>query len=283
MAFRFRICNNDTTSALRDIFGATPVRVPETSIQPLLVIAERDGKTDKRGALHHLLSQPSELTITLREDTVADVNLQRTRSMDWNIGLKLLEGFFHGFGLPSATLGANLNNGKEMSLSFHQVRRRWIDRNELGTALRNRTLDLSHPSARIFSGEAPFRLLLVTDAILSNGFTIQLTGAGQGQGNFSLPEIRQIVSDANASVRVSGNSSNSISFDGPELLTFAFSCILLEADPNTGELSVGTDVSVHWKNVGGNSADAAAATPEPVELDENLFEPGLLDWDDLSQ
>ncbi|MEY3052948.1 MAG: hypothetical protein RLY31_2733 [Bacteroidota bacterium] len=281
MTFNFRICKNDTTSALREMFGATPVRVPESSIQPMLVIAERHGKTDRRGELHHLLSQPSALRVDIHEDTVADVNLQRTRSMDWRVGLKLLDGFFQGLRLPSAALGARMNNGKEMSLSFRHVRRRWIDKNELGTALRDRKLDLSHPAARIFSGENAHRLLLVTDVILSNGFSIDLSGSGSGERSISLPEIQQIVTDANSAVSVSGNSNNSIAFEGPEFLTFAFSCVLLQVDPDSGLLTVGTAVSVDTKPIGTTPGyESAAVPPEPVDLDDDLFEPGLLDWDD---
>ena len=277
MAFKFRICQNDTTAALRELFQATPMRVPETSVQPLMVIAERNGETDKRGDLIHLLSGKSRLNLEVKEGAVADVNLQKTKAMDWDFGFKLLDGFFQGFNLPSASIGAALDNAKEVSLSFQNVRRRWIDKNELGSALRNRKLDLSHPAARIFLGEAAYSLLVVTDVIVSNGFAVNVTKKRDNSGDIEIPAIQQIVNEANAKVKVTGTSSDSIAFEGPDFLTFAFTCVRLELDQTTGDLSVGTTVVTRAaaKGAGTETVDV----PMVVELDDDEFEPGLLEWD----
>lgn len=275
MAFRFRLCPNDTTAVLKELFNATPLKVPEASVQPMQVIAEKDGKTDKRGELRHLLSNPLATQVSLKEDKVSDVSLERTRSVDWDFGVKLLDGFFKGFNIPSAQVGTKLSNAREISLSFHNVQRRWLDKNELGSALRNQKLDLQHPAAGIFLGKDAWNMLLVTDVIISNGFAINKEGSGEGSFDAQLPTIQQIVSDAKANVKVRSGSKNSITFEGTEFLTFAFSCVKLDIDPNTGAIGVGMTVVTRSTENGVIQVEE----PEPVSLDENEFEPGMLEWD----
>lgn len=277
MAFRFRICQNDTTSALRDLFNATPLRVPEASVQPLLVVAEKNGKTDKRGELRHLLSNDAPLSLQIKEAIVSDVSLNKTRSMDWDFGFKILDGFFQGFNLPSAAIGTQLSNAKEISLSFKNVKRRYIDKNELGTALIGRSLNLSHPAAQIFQGEDAHSMLLVTDVIISNGFAINLVKTRDNQGKIEVPAIEEIINEAKLDVKVKGNSNNSIVFEGADFLTFAFTCVKLDIQPSTGALAVGMTVVTRESKSGKGTEQVKV--PQPVELDDDFFEPGMLEWD----
>ena len=276
MAFKFRICQNDTTAALRKLFDATPMRVPEASVQPMLVIAEKGGKTDKRGDLRHLLSDKSALQIELKEDVVSDVNLERTRSMDWDFGLSLLNGFFQGFNLPSAAISAELSNAREISLSFKNVRRRRIDKNELGSALQNRKLDLTHPAAKIFLGNDAQNMLLVSDVIISNGFAINVVKTRDNGGKIEIPAIQEIIDEAKLGVKVKANSKDTIEFEGPDFLTFAFTCVKLEVDQNTGDIAVGTTVITRQTATG--KGVEKVKVPKTVELDDDEFEPGLLEW-----
>lgn len=277
MPFRIRICQNDTTDALRYLFKATPMRIPEASVQPLLVIAEKGGKTEKRGHLLHLLTDTSPLSLQEKEDPVADLSLNKTKSMAWDFGFKILDGFFQGFSLPSADIGAVLNNAKEVSLSFKNVKRKYIDKNELGTALMNRGLQLNHPSAQIFLGEDAHNLLLVTDAIMSNGFGIHVLKTRDNQGKVKLPEIQKIINEAKLDVKAKSSSDNSIFFEGPQYLTFAFTCVKLNITPATGALAVGTMVVTEESRKGLTAKESEEL--QPVELDDDFFEPGMFEWD----
>jgi hypothetical protein len=278
MAF-FRICQNDTTDALRKMFNATPLKVPEASVQPLLIIAERNGKTDKRGELKHLLADAAAFKIKPKEDPVADVSLEKTRSVDWDFGLKLLEGFFQGFGIPSASVAAKLDMAREISLSFHNVKRRWIDKNELGSALRGKTIDLMHPALGIFLGGDAYNMLLVTDVIVSNGFSINVEKSKNGNLSAEIPAIQQIVNEAKAGVDVKSSSTNSISFQGKDFLTFAFSCVKLELNPLSGALAVGTTVVTRKVTTAKGTEVKEVEEAESVQLDRKPGEPGLLEWD----
>ena len=278
MSIRFRICKNDTTTLLRKHFNATPLRVPDNSVQPMLIIAEKAGKTDKRGHLKHLLAGTPELQLTKHDDPVANVEIQKTRSMDWEIGAKLLDGFLQGFNLPGASVTAALSNAKTISLAFQNVRRHWIDKNELGSVLNGKKVDLTHPSVGIFLGEDAQNMLMVTDVIVSNGIAINVEKSTDGNFEGKIPALQQIASDANAKVAVKKGGSNAIVFEGEDFLTFAFSCVKLELDPNTGSLSVGLTVVTRESKTPGAPPEEIQV-PQPVELDDDLYEPGLLEWD----
>ncbi|MFQ5445539.1 MAG: hypothetical protein ACE5FF_01285 [Saprospiraceae bacterium] len=279
MAFKFRICRNDTTTVLRKLFNATPMRVPEASVQPLLVIAEKAGKTDKRGALKHLLSNHRSIKTDVQDDPVSDVSLERTRSMDWDFGLKLLDGIFKGFNLPSATIATKLEGAKEISLSFHNVRRHWVDKNALGSALHHKKVDLTHPAVGIFTGDDAYNMLLVTDVIVSNAFSINVEKTKDNSFEVEAPTFQEIIDEANLKLKVKSSSKNSITFEGEDFLTFAFSCVKLELDQQTGALGVGLSVVTREVATPDGTKMTEVEEPQPIELDDDLFEPGLLEWD----
>ncbi len=278
MSIRFRLCRNEVTDMLRKTFKATPLRVPESRVQPLIVLAERQGKTDFRGALHYLLLDADGFEVAVEESTLNDVALQKTRSVDFDFGLNILEGFFQGFGIPGGELATKLKGAREIALSFNNVRRRYVDRNLLGQALRDHRIDLEHPSMSPFLGDNPYNMLLITDAIVSNSFSIIVEKSREREFSIELPEIEKVLEEARAEVKAEVNHGRSLTFEGEEFLTFAFSCIRLELDRETGKMGIGTTVVTREKAGG---IIEKVEEPEPVELDDDLFEPGLLEWDPL--
>jgi hypothetical protein len=123
-------------------------------------------------------------------------------------------------------------------------------------------------------------MLLVTDIIVSNGFSINVEKSSDQNFNVEVPAIQQIVKEAKASVQAKSNSKNSITFEGDDFLTFAFTCVKLELDPLTGTLGVGsTIVTREVAKPGGGTTTLKVEEPVPVELDDDLYEPGLLEWD----
>lgn len=277
MSFPFRICRNDTTSMLRDLFNATPLKVPESRVRPLIVIAEKNGKTDFRGELKHLMEEGVTFELNPKESAVTDVSLEKTKSINFDIGFDILKGFFQGFGIPSGSIATQLNGAKSISLSFNNVKRIWIDKNELGSSLRGKKIDKGHPSMTPFVSDDPYQMLLISDAIVSNSFSINVDKTNDANFELDLPEIESILENAKAKVNVKKSSKNSITFEGEDYLTFAFSCIQLQV-MDSGTLGVG--MSFLTRDADGNETEVYEDEPSHVELDENLFEPGMLVFDE---
>ncbi len=275
MSFPFRICRNEITSMLKQTFNATPLRIPESRVKPLIVIAEKDGKTEFRGDLNHLLEIGTELDIVPKETLMADASLERTKSFDFDFGFEILKGFFQGFGIPSAALGTQLKGAKEISLSFHNVKRLWLDINELGGALRGKKLDLEHPSILPFLGTDPHQMLLISDAIICNSFSINVEKSREQSFEIELPEIQEILKDNKVKINPKTSSKKALTFEGEDNLTFAFSCVQLILN-DSGTIGVGTTFLT--KSTDGEDK-VVEDIPQHIELDDDLFEPGMLVWD----
>ncbi len=277
MAFRFRICKNDTTTLLREMFKATPLRVPEARVQPLVVVAHKDNNIQFRGDLSFLLENPGAFVMDFNTDAVADVALERTKSIDIDVGLSILEGLLEGLKISPAAVGVALKGAKEISFSFNRVQRRWVDLGKLGLQLKTNRLDLTHPAVKIFMGEEASTFLLISDAIVSNSFGVNLESGREDAFEAGVPAIQQFVADAKLDVRVKSSFKNNITFEGDSPLTFAFSCVRIEFDPTTGAIALMEEVNP--KTRGLESVEELPAAPVPATLDEDEFEPGLLSWD----
>ena len=273
---KFRLCKNDTTDTLREIFGAFPMRIPEERIRPGFVIGKNGATLDMRGMLGQILVDQPKIELRMQNSAVSNVNLKRTQSMDADFGLKILDGFLGGFGLGAAPLEGSLKKAKQLSFSFGNVRRRWWDKNELGTALIGKKIMLDHPSVRgVFTGPSPMEMLLVTDAIVSRSFSICADSSFDAGIDVSLDVVQNLVAEGKLDVEISRTANNCVSFEGSSYLTFAFSCIELNIDQSTGAIGVG-------KSRTSRSVVLATKTekpaPQPIELDDDTFMPGMLEF-----
>lgn len=270
----FRICKNDLTDVLRETFNASPLRVPESRVKPLMVVGKRGKETNFRGQLKFLLEGAPELEVPFEESTMANASMQRTQSISLDFGIKILEGFLSGLGLPSAApVGAHLKGAKEISFSFTDAKRLYIDPSQLGNALRGMKIDLQHPSIGMFTrSDDPFDMLLISDAIVSKQFTVNIEKGNEHEIEASLPQLQQQIADLNAKVKVDIKDNRSITFEGEEYLTFAFACVQLEVDRQSGGLQIGETVLTR----GGGEVEK---TPYAV-LDEDEFEPGMIEFEE---
>jgi hypothetical protein len=143
--------------------------------------------------------------------------------------------------------------------------------NHLGATIKSRMLDLEHPSLGIFKGEDAVDMLLITDVIVSNSFTINQEKGREDAFDAGLPLIQEYISDLGLKVNVKSDTRKTITFEGEESLSFAFSCVRLELDSTTGAISIMESV--------GKSMGSEEAAPEHAILDENAHRPGMLTWD----
>lgn len=277
MAFKSRLCKNNTTDYIRETFAATPLKVPEARMAPLIVLASHNDETKFRGDLKFLLKDTAAFNIAINTTPVADVAMERTRKMDINAGFNILDGFFKALQFSPITLGLVLKGVKEISLSFSNTQRNWVDLGQLGQAVRNNTIDTQNPALGVFTGEEPADMLLITDAIVSPSFTINDESGSDTSFDASIPLIEKVIADGKLGVQVEKTAKTSISFTNTIPLTFAFSCVKLKYHPETGSVSIMENVTPR-KSKGANGQQTEETTPL-VLLDDDDFHPGLLSVD----
>ena len=282
MGFHLRICKNKTTDLLRDIFHATPVTPPESTIRPLFVLSRLDGKISRRGELKFLFPKKYHKALQLQfsRHRVADTALQRTQTVNMGLGLNIMGALLQGFKIDTTPVAAALRGAKEISFSFTNIERISVDVNELGAALSGKHLDLKNASAKIFLGsESPAEMLLITDVLSSNMMAINTESTREQNFKINLDALESVIASADLKVKVHQHQENSIVFEGEEPLTFAFSCIRVYVDEQTGALTLGEAVEVRAARDAKGEPGNTLPLQEYVDLDDDPMTPGFLSWD----
>jgi hypothetical protein len=234
-----RLCSGDPiVDVLMDTFKANVIRVPEQRLKPLWIVGRRKGEQAARGALPALLDAP--ITVpAIADGAMAAVSGHKTKSVNAEVGLKIMEGFLAGFGLGGASpaLKAKFEGAMEVSFVFDGVERHYVDTGELGRSLAGRRFDLANPAGAIFSGEDRWDCFLIDSTITSTNFTIQVEKSSSQSFDLKLPEIQGLLG-ASTGVTASQKSSLGVSFAGPQKLAFAFTAVRVKLGPEGQILSL---------------------------------------------
>lgn len=224
----FGLCLGDPIiETLRGVFGQNILKVPEERYRPLTVMAARNSRISFRGSLPPLIMGESlELPDALFADSrMTNIAGKRSRSVNLNVGLQILEGFLGGLGVPSAGVTNAFTGATQVSFRFDDVVRKWVDINSVGALLRGRRIDAENPAAAIFFGAEQFSFLVLDSVITSTDFTISVDRASAADFRLNVPAIQQLVANVSATIRVTTTTGLDLSFKGQQQLAFSFSCV----------------------------------------------------------
>ena len=268
-----KLCNEDPLVAtLSGVFHANIIRVPEQRMQPLRVLARKDEKLVYRGQLGELLlGAPGELqNPPMANSGMADISGKRSRKVDAKLGLDILKGFLSGFGLPAAlNIEAQFSGASEVSFSFSDVQRVYIEPSRLGQLLRGRQLDLSNPVASAFVGKNAWECLVLDSVITSKDFTISIDRQASADFQLDVPAIEDMLAKAKADVKVSSASTASLTFKGAEARAFAFTCQALIVDEHGAILQLPPDAGRYtYERAGASPHVQISEQPVMLELSE---------------
>ncbi len=275
------ICQGDPlVETLRSLFGANIVRVPEERIEPLTVMASCERKLTFRGRLSHLIdgNAPNLNDIPVATSGMANISGKRTHKVTLDIGLQVLEGFLGGFGIPSTAISAKFEGASEVSFSFQDVTRFYVETNLVGQMLNGHSIDRDHVAASIFFADDPCDLLVIDSIITSSDFSISVDRSSNDNFRLDVPAIKKVVGELQTGVSVSTTTGYDLIFKGDKQLTFAFSCIRLVLDKEG--LIVGAPPGINENVFSVRSLPEAKPTvlysPDRVLL---TSEPCLIEWD----
>jgi hypothetical protein len=269
MAFT-KLCSNDPlVSLLRQTFQANPIKVPEERLKPLSVIFKNNGNFKFIGGLEPLLVRGEPIMADIKQSRVANVSATKTKSIDVNLGIDILEGFLQGMLVDSISVKEHFNSVSKVSFSFQNVQRQWIDIGELGRIIRDRRFDKQNAATHeLLYDDA--QCMVVDSIIASNNFTINVDRATEQKGTIDVGAIQKLVS-ARTGISIKSDSETSISFQGEVMLAFAFSCIELKVNQNA-KIVFNTDVDKFFLNVSPENT----LEPEQIPRVQLIDEDGLL-------
>lgn len=225
------LCREDPlVNLVHDLFGANIVRVPDARVRPLAVVVHRGGRSFYRGSLLPLLDDGRALGLQPSESQLTDISGRRSRRVNVALGVHILRGFLHGFGLPSAELSTSLEGVAYVSFAFPAVRRLAYDVNALGWALAGRRIDRGNPAAAILFEQPRYELLLIDSVLLSRQIAIILSGAKGQRLNVDLEALRHVVAEMGGKIGAGTAGDIELTIKSEAELTFAFSCVRLFFD-----------------------------------------------------
>ena len=250
MAF-FRLCpDDDLINTLHAVFKTNIVRIPETRIRPLSVIAVTSEKPHFWGDINELIeSNITDVQSLIQESRMADISGKRSRSVNLDLGLQILQGFLSGFGLPTAAIAAKFTGAKTVSFSFQGIMRYYISPSQLGRLLLVHALDADHASNNIFFRKEA-QLFIIDSIITSKDFSIE-----------------EMIGQTNVGVQVVSNNGLDLTFQGNSPLTFAFTCLSCELD-EAGRISLKPSSTTTHLNHN-----------QPNDHHLLFNELGMMDWD----
>lgn len=141
------LCAGDPLlDTLRELFLATPLRVPEQRVTPLAVVAAQGSKARFLGDVESLLTGADEaIGLELLESRVAPLSSRRSRVVNLDLALEILKGFLPVFGVSVPAITAALAGASHVAFSFDSVTRAYVEVTRLGQRLTGRGLDLRNP------------------------------------------------------------------------------------------------------------------------------------------
>jgi len=276
------LCTGDPLlDTLRQTFAATPVRIPETRIQPLCALAAAGDHASFRGQLEALLADRHGLEVPISESALAPLAGTRSRSVGWHLGLKILDGFLQGLGLASGALTGKIQGAEKVSYSFANLVRRFVDLNQLGQALSGRRISRTNPAAAIFFDHSEYALLVIDSVITSNRFTLHVDRTAKTGFSMDLPAMRRLAATADTGLALESTSGLDLTVQAPTRLTFAFAAVRLSLGPD-GSVEAMPPASPHRALAAGERGASAPADQVRPSPDRVLFGnlPGLLEWED---
>lgn len=279
-----RICKNHLTDHIRDRFRANPLRVPEARIQPMCVLEIQKGRQQYLGEFRFLVRDGFEHALPVSESPVAEISDSRSRSVDFKTGFGILGGFLKALSIDPASVSASIARSRKLAFSFSNVRRRFVDVLQLGQVLSQHQLfgDTNNFVLQPAMHDKKVRLGLITDVIVSNNFSLSALSDGETTVDVDVPALADVVSQANAHVKIHKTAAEDIQFEGPDDLTFAFTCLEIRIDPATGKFSRG-DWMQNIRTATGELRSFESLQPgeemllERILIDENTEYPLMID------
>jgi subtilisin family serine protease len=208
--------------------GLSVVRVPREGL-PCLTIAQRDGaRLVKIGTLDELFVPPATgLPAVTTDQIVANMEGQRTRSLDINLALTLLKGFLSALGAGTLGIEAAFASATTATFQFSDVRLDEVTVVALDKFLGAARLD---PNARatgqmLDAGE----VYVFTQVLRSNNLRVTTSSQTGGSVGVDVPTLQQIVGGS-VNVKAAAGSSTTVSFTGQQRLAFAFQAVQLVFD-----------------------------------------------------
>jgi hypothetical protein len=216
-----RAKRKDPSITFLNKFGYNVIKLPRTGIEPLDVIG-RDQVTQWLGPLRSVWTSTGPEPLPGPAHPASAVNGQRTDALDLSLGLSVLANTLAAFGASVPSLDAAYKSAHSVQFSYTNVTSTAVSPFEAGNYLTEGTLRSDNPVVKNYFEGDKSQAYLIVEVLKSNSITVTATDSHGVEVGISLPEIQGVL-DAKIGVKPTNSSNSTLTFTGPEAVTFGFS------------------------------------------------------------
>jgi hypothetical protein len=201
-------------------YGYNVVKLPRTGIDPLLVLGRDSGLTSI-GTLATVWKTPGPPPQPGPPHPAASVEGQQTERLDLSIGLKLLSNALAAFGATTPSVDFAYRTASKVQFSLVNVISVSIDPFVVGEYLATGDLNLTNPFVQRYFDDDDSKAYIITEVLKSDSVAVTATDSSGTEVKVDVPAISGVVG-ASVSVAPSSEGSATITYKGPNAVTFGF-------------------------------------------------------------
>jgi len=215
-----KLCTDPRDTYLNDL-GYSVLRLPRKEVVPFTVIGRDRGTNERLGVLPSIWHSTVELPLTGGRQPAGNISGRQTSDFDLKVGLDILSNALKVFGAKSPKLDTEFKRARTVQLEFTDVFTEGADPLEIGKYLKAGEFDNDNPYARYFTGGKGLDALLITEVLVAKSISVNAKDDHGASVALEIPEIQGVVG-GNVALSKQSTNSESITFVGPEYLTFGF-------------------------------------------------------------
>jgi hypothetical protein len=201
-------------------WGYNVVKLPRAGIEPLDVIG-KDQATQWLGPLNVIWTSKSPVPVPGPPRPAAIVNGQKTASLDASMGLNVLANALAAFGATVPSLDTAYQSAKQVQFAYSGVTLSMISPLDAGNYLAGGDLRTDNPTVKNYFENPKCATYLITSVLKSASITVTATDQHGATVGVDVPAISGLVG-ANVQVKPSSASNSTVTFTGPEPVSFGF-------------------------------------------------------------
>jgi len=201
-------------------FGYNVVKLPRVGIEPMDVVG-KDDTTQWLGPLRSVWTSTAPEPTPSAPRTAAAVNGQKSDSLDLSFGMKVLANALAAFGASVPALDVAYHRARKVQFAYTNVTSTVVAPFDAGNYLTSGTLKTDNPVVKHYFLEEEAEAYLILDVLKSDSITVIATDEKGAEVGVDVPSIQGVVG-ANVKVKASGASNSTVTYTGPQPVTFGF-------------------------------------------------------------
>ncbi|WP_128912302.1 hypothetical protein [Granulicella sibirica] len=240
-------------------YGYNVVKMPRAGIEVMDLVG-RDETTQIIGPISAIWTSTEPAPVPSPPRAMPNVNGQKTDSLDLSLGLDVLAGALQALGASAPSLKLAFHSARSVQFAYTGVTLTTIQTVEAGNYLTEGTLKTDNPVVRNYFFNPDSHAYLITSVLKSASISVSATDANGTDVGIDVPAIQGAVG-ATIKVAPTNSSNSTLTFTGPDAVTFGFVVQEITRD--------GDQWNLHGVNPSGKIAfavgpNAPADAPKPI-------------------